>query len=68
MEDLKLKIEARLEVYEGLIRDLDKDNKFKQELIDINKRIVELGDKLGKKVVATVVYGADTVTKKIKIA
>ncbi len=31
MEDLKLKIEARLEVYEGLIKDLDKDNKFKPE-------------------------------------
>ena len=31
MEELKLKMEARLEVYESLINELEEDNKFKAE-------------------------------------
>ena len=31
MEELKLKMKARLEAYEDLIKGLDKDNKFRLE-------------------------------------
>ena len=47
MEELKLKMEARLEVYESLINGLEDDNKFKAEYKAKAEELKQLLNEMG---------------------
>ena len=47
MEELRLKMEAKLEVYESLINGLEEDNKFKTEYESKAKELKQLLNEMG---------------------
>jgi nitrate/TMAO reductase-like tetraheme cytochrome c subunit len=47
MEELKIKMEARLEVYESLINAFDEDNKFKTEYEAKAEELKQLLNEMG---------------------
>ena len=47
MEELRLKMEARLEAYENLINGLDKDNKFRLEYEAKAQELKQLLNEMG---------------------
>jgi nitrate/TMAO reductase-like tetraheme cytochrome c subunit len=47
MEELKLKMEAKLEVYESLINGLEEDNKFKTEYEAKAEELKQLLNEMG---------------------
>ena len=47
MEELKLKMEAKLEVYESLINELEEDNKFKTEYEAKAEELKQLLNEMG---------------------